>query len=162
MQKAVAPQSFAIVPVRSAHPGSHRALLTEWTEEAKDRSVAHTASSKHLGKMHMRLMTPQLVLSAVTSTLAAHNLHATNTTTIALPTAVLTAVVAIVCTVLSAISNFVEFNVASEKHSVAARRYEALYRHLSSMTMKTDDEVHLEVEMTALEFKHIADIAPLL
>ena len=151
-------RSVAIVPAGRSFPGS---LLAEWTKEAKDRSVAHAELSKHLGKMHMRLMTPQLVLSAVTSTLTAHNLHAS--VDVAMPTAVLTAVVAIVCTVLGAISNFVEFNVASEKHYVAAKRYEALYRHLSSLSMTDDgNEVRTEVEMAVLELKHIADIAPLL
>jgi hypothetical protein len=59
--------------------------------------------------MHTKLMTPQLILSAVTSTLAANNLQALPKTL-----AALTVVVAIVCTVLGAITNFVEFNVVSK------------------------------------------------
>jgi hypothetical protein len=137
---------------------THVQLLSAWKTEAEERKVAHTVLSKQLGDLHMRLMTPQLILSAATSTLAANNLQ----TPAGAPIATLTVIIAIICTVLSAITNFVEFNVVSEKHSVAARRYEALSRNLEAVTTREADELEMHVEMTALEFKHISDIAPVL
>jgi hypothetical protein len=133
-------------------------LLSLWAVEANERTIAHTAAAKELGAMHTRLMTPQLILSALTSTCTAHNLQGGDHASIL---AVFTAVIAIVCTVLNAITNFVEFNIVAEKHAVTARRYDAMHRHLSSLPI-TGHDVKLEIEMAALEFKHISDIAPVM
>jgi hypothetical protein len=136
----------------------HVQLLEAWKIDAKEREHAHVQASKTLKDMHTKLMTPQLILSAVTSTLAANNLQAPA----GAPLATLTVVVAIVCTVLVAITNFVEFNVVSERHSVAAKRYGSLYRHLGSVNTIDAYDLELHVEMTSLEFDHIADLAPTL
>lgn len=133
-------------------------LLEAWKVDVREREHAHIEASKTLGDMHTKLMTPQLVLSAVTSTLAANNLQAPP----GAPIATLTVLVAIICTVLSAITNFVEFNVAAERHSVAAKRYGTLYRHLGSVNTRDADDLELHVEMTSLELDHIADLAPTL
>jgi hypothetical protein len=143
-------------PVRpTVRECSERAdLMAAWTVEARFKTDAHTAACKRLGARHERLMVPQLILSALTSTLAAHSLQAPSSIAVS----ALTAVIAIVCTCLSAISNFVEWNVHAEKHGVAARRYEALHRRLT--TTLTDDDAELAI--TAMEFKNISDIAPML
>jgi hypothetical protein len=83
-------------------------LLEAWKIDAKSESMR---MYKRLNSqdMHTKLMTPQLILSAVTSTLAKIYRPCPRDTLTAL-----TVVVAIVCTVLGAITNFVEFNVVSK------------------------------------------------
>lgn len=75
---------------------THVQLLSTWKTEAGERKIAHTLLSKQLGDLHTKLMTPQLILSAATSTLAANNLQ----TPTGAPIATLTVIIAIICTVL--------------------------------------------------------------
>jgi hypothetical protein len=119
----------------------------------KEREHAHVQASKTLKDMHTKLMTPQLILSAVTSTLAAKTIYRPCRTNSDGGR----------CDCMYGTRrdhNFVESSTLSRRHSVAAKRYGSLYRHLGSVNTIDAYDLELHVEMTSLEFDHIADLAP--
>jgi hypothetical protein len=126
--------------------------LEAWKIDAKEREHAHVQASKTLKDMHTKLMTPQLILSAVTSTLAANNLQA-------LPNPNSDGGRCDCMYGTRRDHQFRRVQRCLRRHSVAAKRYGSLYRHLGSVNTIDADDLELHVEMTSLEFDHIADLA---
>jgi hypothetical protein len=114
---------------------------THAAKSEKQKSVKlHIRYFRNNCDLHMSSW--RLNWSLATSTLAANNLQ-----TPAGRPSQLTVIIAIICTVLSAITNFVEF-VVSENTGVAARRYGVVAKP-GAVTTREADELEMHAEMTA-------------
>jgi hypothetical protein len=130
-------------------------LLEAWKIDAKSESMRMYKRLK-LSKTCILNMTPQLILSAVTSTLAANNLQALG------PTSSFDGGLRLYVRYSARSPISLEFNVVSKTQRRSKEIRIALQTHLGSVNTIDAYDLELHVEMTSLEFDHIADLAPTL